>query len=440
MHFAVLPPEVNSGRIYAGPGVGPMLTAASAWDELANELHSSADDFEAVVSGLTSDPWQGPASASMGASAAPQTEWLRTTAAQATQASTQAKAAASAYESAYSMTVPPSQVAANRAQLMTLQATNLLGQNASAIAATEVEYGEMWAQDVAAMYGYAGAAKSASQVTPFASPQQATNQGGLATQSAAVGQAAGTSAGNAQSAMSAVPNALQSLESSGGLTGFSDFSNVYDLAELGSGLLGNGTGLIGLSGAAGFITKAEDKIVGDPDAPGGGPALGAPKPPPAARAPSTPKGATAVSAEMGEAGSLGRLSVPQDWASSAPQVRLAALESPMASAAPASASGMFSDMPLLGQTPLMAMPGRDTSVGRGPQAANQRSAPARQDRAAAAGVIAASDGDRDDRASGAAAQMREITDVLGKLADLRDTGALTEQEFNEQKQRLLGGR
>jgi PPE-repeat protein len=440
MHFAVLPPEVNSGRIYAGPGVGPMLTAASAWDELANELHSSADDFEAVVSGLTSDPWQGPASASMGASAAPQTEWLRTTAAQATQASTQAKAAASAYESAYSMTVPPSQVAANRAQLMTLQATNLLGQNASAIAATEVEYGEMWAQDVAAMYGYAGAAKSASQVTPFASPQQATNQGGLATQSAAVGQAAGTSAGNAQSAMSAVPNALQSLESSGGLTGFSDFSNVYDLAELGSGLLGNGTGLIGLSGAAGFITKAEDKIVGDPDAPGGGPASGAPKPPPAARAPSTPKGATAVSAEMGEAGSLGRLSVPQDWASSAPQVRLAALESPMASAAPASASGMFSDMPLLGQTPLMAMPGRDTSVGRGPQAANQRSAPARQDRAAAAGVIAASDGDRDDRASGAAAQMREITDVLGKLADLRDTGALTEQEFNEQKQRLLGGR
>ena len=259
-----------------------MLTAASAWDDLANELHSSADDFESVVSGLTSEPWQGPAAASMGASAAPQTEWLRTTATQATQAGAQAKAAASAYESAYSMTVPPSQVAANRAELMTLQATNLLGQNASAIAATEVEYGEMWAQDVAAMYGYAGAAKSASQMTPFTSPQQATNQGGLATQGAAVGQAAGTSAGNAQSAMSAVPNALQSLESSTGLTGFEDFSNVYDLAELGSGLLGNGTGLIGLSGAAGFITKAEDKIVGDPDAP----APSAPTPqeaPPAAR-------------------------------------------------------------------------------------------------------------------------------------------------------------
>jgi PPE-repeat protein len=302
--------KVNSGRIYAGPGVGPLLTAASAWDELANELQSAADDFESVVSGLTSDPWQGPASASMGAAAAPQTQWLRTTAAQATQAGSQAKAAASAYESAYSMTVPPSDVAANRAQLMTLQATNLLGQNTAAIAANEVEYGEMWAQDVAAMYSYAGAAKSASQVTPFTAPQQATNQGGLASQSAAVGQAAGTSAGNAQSTMSAVPSALQSLESSTGLTGFDDFSNVHDLAELGSGLLGNGTGLIGLSGAAGFITKAEDKIVGDPDTPGSG----APKPQaaaPPARGAGPAKGATAVSAEMGESGRLGRLSVPR---------------------------------------------------------------------------------------------------------------------------------
>jgi PPE-repeat protein len=421
--------------MYAGPGVGPMLTAASAWDELANDLHSAADDFEGVVSGLTSDPWQGPAAESMVASATPQTEWLRTTAAQATQAGTQAKAAASAYESAFSMSVPPSAVAANRAQLMTLQATNLLGQNTAAIAANEVEYGQMWAQDVAAMYGYAGAAKSASQVTAFTSPQQATNQGGLAGQGTAVTQAAGTSAGNAQSTMSAVPSALQSLESSSGLTGFDDFSNVYDLAELGTGLLGNGTGLIGLSGAAGFITKAEDKISGgvlDPNAP---PSTG-PKPQaesPVPRGSSAPKGATAVSAEMGESGSLGRLSVPQGWTSSAPQLRLAALEAPMATAAPANAAGMLSDMPLLGQAPLMAMPGRDTA--RGSQSAD-RGASGRQ----RAAVLATPEVSSEDRATGAASQMREITDVLSKLADLRDNGALTDQEFNEQKQRLLGGR
>ncbi len=281
------------------------------------------------------------------------------------------------------------------------------------------------------MYGYARAAKAASQVTPFTSPQQATNEGGLASKNAAVGQAAGTTAGNAQSAMSAVPNALQSLESSTGLTGFDDFSNVYDLAELGTGLIGNGTGLIGLSGAAGFINKAEDKVSGNLLGPDDDPAAPMPKvaPPPEAHGSSAPKGATAVSAEMGESGSLGRLSVPQGWASAAPQVRLAALEAPMPSAAPASAPGMFSDMPLMGQAPLMGMPGRDTA--RGPQT------PGRQ-RVAVPGVVATPESKTDDRAPGAAAQMREITDVLTKLADLRDNGALTEQEFKEQKQRLLG--
>jgi PPE-repeat protein len=177
MHFAVLPPEVNSGRMYAGPGAGSMLAAAAAWDELANELHTTAANLESVISGLTSEPWRGPAAASMAA-------------------------------------------AANRAELTSLIATNLLGQNTAAIAATEVAYGEMWAQDVAAMYSYAGESQAASAVTPFAPPEQTTNQEGLSAQSAAAAQTAGTSAGNAQTALSsgdvmaAVPNALQTLTSS----------------------------------------------------------------------------------------------------------------------------------------------------------------------------------------------------------------------------------
>ena len=31
MDFAILPPEINSGRMYAGPGSGRMLAAAAAW-------------------------------------------------------------------------------------------------------------------------------------------------------------------------------------------------------------------------------------------------------------------------------------------------------------------------------------------------------------------------------------------------------------------------
>jgi hypothetical protein len=73
----------------------------------------------------------------------------------------------------------------------------------------------------------------------------------------------------------------------------------------------------------------------------------------------------------------------------------------------------------------MAMPGRDTA--RGSQSAD-RGAPARQ----RAAVLATPETNSDDRPVGAASQMREITDVLSKLADLRDNGALTDQEFNAQ--------
>jgi len=38
MDFAFLPPEINSGRMYEGPGSGPLLAAAAAWDGIATEL------------------------------------------------------------------------------------------------------------------------------------------------------------------------------------------------------------------------------------------------------------------------------------------------------------------------------------------------------------------------------------------------------------------
>ncbi|OMB99592.1 hypothetical protein A5739_03455 [Mycobacterium colombiense] len=440
MHFAVLPPEVNSGRMYAGAGAGPLLAAATAWDELAGELHTTAANIESVISALTSEPWQGPSAAATAAAAAPQVAWLNATAEQATQAGAQAKAAATAYESAYAATVHPSVIAANRSQLSSLVATNLLGQNTPAIAATEVAYGEMWAQDVAAMYGYAGASQAASQVTPFTPPKQTTNQGGLAAQTAATTQAAGTSAGHAQSGlsgntMSAVPNALQSLTTSStassGLSDFSSFMNPYNLVSLGSAFLGNGTGLIGVSGAAGFISDTEHKIV-EP-----GTKLKAVPDKPAISRPSG-KAAT-VSAGMGRANSLGGMSVPQGWSTAAPEVRLTALESPAAGAVPASraGSGLFSgQMPLFGGAPLMAMPGRGAPDSRGRQPAGATEAPGRQVPAAAAPQERGQS--QRSAPTGTAAELREITDVLSKLAELRATGALTDTEFAEQKQRLLG--
>lgn len=443
MHFAVLPPEVNSGRMYAGPGAGSLLSAAAAWDELASELHTAAANIESVISGLTAEPWQGPSAAATAAAAAPQVAWLNATAEQAAQAGAQAKAAATAYESAYAATVHPSVIAANRSQLSSLVATNLLGQNTPAIAATEVAYGEMWAQDVAAMYGYAGASQAASQVTPFTPPQQTTNQGGLAAQTAATTQAAGTSAGRVQSAlagnaMSAVPNALQSLTTSStassGLSDLSSFMNPYNLVSLGSAFLGNGTGLIGVSGAAGFISDTEHKIV-EP----GTKLKAAPEKPEAPAVSRSPGKATTVSAGMGRANSLGGMSVPQGWSTAAPEVRLTALESPAAGAVPAgrAGSGLFSgQMPLFGGAPLMAMSGRGTPDSRSRQPAGVGDTTGRP---VPVGATAPESGQPQRHAStGTAAELREITDVLGKLAELRATGALTDTEFAEQKQRLLG--
>jgi PPE-repeat protein len=195
LDFASLPPEVNSGLMYAGPGSGPMLTASSAWASLSAELSTVASAYDAVVAALTDGSWLGPAAASMAASSQAQVEWLASTGVLVEQVSAQAAAAVSAFEAAFIATVPPPEIAANRALLTALVATNLLGQNTAAIMATEALYAEMWAQDAAAMYGYAGASSAASALAPFAAATESANPAGLGAQAAAVSQAVGSSAG-----------------------------------------------------------------------------------------------------------------------------------------------------------------------------------------------------------------------------------------------------
>jgi PPE-repeat protein len=225
LDFAALPPEMNSGLMYTGPGSGPMLAASMAWDALADNLYSTAISYQSAISNLTAS-WRGPSSISMAAAAAPYVSWMSATATQAEQTATQAKAAVAAYEAAFAMTVPPTVVAANRALLLMLTATNFLGQNTPAIMATEAEYVEMWAQDAAAMYGYAGASSAASTLTPFTAPAQTTDPAGLAGLAAAVTQAAGTPAGTGMQVVSplssmlstplssaAMPSAVQGLAS-----------------------------------------------------------------------------------------------------------------------------------------------------------------------------------------------------------------------------------
>ncbi|WP_152344958.1 PPE family protein, partial [Mycobacterium tuberculosis] len=163
MEFPVLPPEINSVLMYSGAGSSPLLAAAAAWDGLAEELGSAAVSFGQVTSGLTAGVWQGAAAAAaaMAAAAAPYAGWLGSVAAAAEAVAGQARVVVGVFEAALAATVDPALVAANRARLVALAVSNLLGQNTPAIAAAEAEYELMWAADVAAMAGYHSGASAA---------------------------------------------------------------------------------------------------------------------------------------------------------------------------------------------------------------------------------------------------------------------------------------
>lgn len=149
--------------MYAGPGSGPMVAAASAWHALAAELGSVGAAYQAVVDSLIATSWQGPSSLSMATAAAPYVVWILATAAQSEAAGLAATQAAAVFETARSGVVPPPVIEANRNTLQTLIATNFLGVNTPAIAATIAAYDEMWVQDATVLYGYSADAAGAVQ-------------------------------------------------------------------------------------------------------------------------------------------------------------------------------------------------------------------------------------------------------------------------------------
>lgn len=247
--FGALPPEINSTWMYTGPGPGPMMAAAAAWNNLAAELTTTASAYESVISELTGGPWVGPSSAVMAAATEPYIGWMNITAAAVEHAASQAMASAAAYEAAFAMTVPPAQIAANRAQLAALVATNFLGVNTPAIMATEASYAQMWVQDAVAMYGYQVSSASAASLNPLTSPTQTTNPVGPGAQAAAVSQAAvqpvaSPLAGSAESSsaglVSSTNGFLNDLVGSGSNIGI--WNDAYSI-----------TGLIGGVGSSGMF-------------------------------------------------------------------------------------------------------------------------------------------------------------------------------------------
>lgn len=450
MNFAALPPEVNSGLMYTGAGPGPMLAAATAWDTLAAELHSAAAGYEAVIAELTSSAWAGPSSAAMAAAASPFVVWLNTTAVQAEKAGLQAKAAVAAYEAAFAMTVPPSLVAANRLQLITLLATNVLGQNAAAIAATEAHYAEMWAQDASAMYGYSALSTSAAELEPFQPPPQTSNPAGPLSQTAAQGDSFGnlaqTLASRAASSLSGpgsseATSILPLLSQADVPTSLFDWLSVIaDETAIGIALPMSVLG-VWLAGAAmHFAEQDSQEIFDTQDVLRAGQQrildaldqLGAHEDLPSTdslRIPHVP-----VMSAIGEAFPLGSLSAPISWAEMAPEIRHASFSTPLGAAAP-SPAGLGT---AFGQ---MALAGMGGSALAG--AVNQNRGESGKTTAAAGSAQSAKPSSDSTEQSPATpghsplTSMAELAAGIRELGELHDAGYLTGEEFAEQKRRLL---
>ncbi|MCV7384700.1 PPE family protein [Mycolicibacter longobardus] len=359
MDFGVLPPEINSARMYAGAGAGSLLASATAWQDLAAELNSAAASYGSVIAGLTSSTWAGPSAVTMAAAAGPYITWLSATGAQAEQAAAQLTAAVTAYETAFSATVPPPLITANRGLQETLIATNLLGQNTAAIAAAEAEYLEMWAQDAAAMYGYAGASAAATQVTPFVSPPQTTDPSLQAGQAFAVAQSAAATTGTdtemlmsqGPQLLSSTPATLQALaapteEASTGGSVSSSMSSLNSLmmpmrmammpmTMLMRMLMGGSTGA---KGAAAGVAAAGGAASGMLSSAGG--AVGT-------VTLTGLSGGSAATAGLGRAASIGMLSVPPAWTGLGVAASPAAGALPVTAgmAAPAAETGSAAAMP-----------------------------------------------------------------------------------------------
>jgi PPE-repeat protein len=374
--FAVQPPEVISAKIYSGPGTESLHAAATAWEGLAGELQSTAANFLSVISGLTSGDWEGPSSAAAAAAAAPYVSWLSTTAGQAEQTASQARAAASAYETALAATVPPAEVAANRTQLLSLLQTNILGQNNAAIAAAEAEYAQFWAQDVAAITGYAGSSSAAtSGLGSFTEPPQTTNDAGQATQSAAVA-AAGTTSGSSdlETVIEQIENDFSTFLTDVGQFN-TDYTNFFtdainaipggsyltttwtNLSSMISGVGSQATWTNVVNSSTGMsISQWKNFFIYQPWSHGIGlGSLNGGLSSPGHVSPGL--GARAASAALGSAQTVGKLSVPPSWAGATPAIRLASTALPDTTFAATAAPATSIPLGLLNQSTLGALTG-----------------------------------------------------------------------------------
>ncbi|BBX64151.1 PPE family protein [Mycobacterium saskatchewanense] len=206
MLWHAMPPELNTARLMAGAGPGPMLQAAAGWEALGAALEAQAIELSAALVALKAS-WSGMGSERAIAAATPMVAWLQSAAQQARQRGLKASAQAAAYTKALAMTPSLPEIATNHITHAVLTATNFLGINLVPIGFNEMDYFvRMWTQAATVMDVYAAETMTNTVFEPV-EPMKPIVQPGMG------GQAVATEAlGSFSSLVSdAAPAALRAL-------------------------------------------------------------------------------------------------------------------------------------------------------------------------------------------------------------------------------------